>query len=100
MCLESMMAILGITALSVAGLMVILVNWPAEKYSVGHQRKSSLLVLLCALLILRAAGRALGPDWARTIHVLIGIGAGILFPWMLWILYKEARRKTDLEKLG
>ncbi|MBI3609298.1 MAG: hypothetical protein HY204_01180 [Nitrospirae bacterium] len=90
--------IMNVTALIIAALMVALVILPAERDIVGNKRSWCLFMMLCVMLAARAVIDFLGPVWEQASRMLLEIGAGILFPWVLWEIYRDTRLKARQEE--
>jgi DMSO/TMAO reductase YedYZ heme-binding membrane subunit len=98
--LVGIIGVINVTALMIAGVMVALVILPIGKDIVGDKRNWVLLIGLCMMLAVRGVLKQMEPAWIQVVRALLGIGAAILFPWVLWKLYRGIRPKPESEKTG
>jgi len=98
--LDNILGVMNATALTIAALMAALVILPVGRDSVGDKRAWLLLIGLCLMLAVRAVLKLMEPVWIQAVRALLGIGAGILFPWIAWKLYGDIRHKAEPRKIG
>ncbi|MBI3595994.1 MAG: hypothetical protein HY203_02440 [Nitrospirae bacterium] len=98
--LESVIGVINVTALTIVVLMVALVILPVGQDIVGDKRNWLLLIGLCVMLAVRTVLKFMEPAWIQAVRALLGIGAGILFPWIVWKLYRDIRPEAESEKTG
>jgi len=98
--LESVIKVINVTALIIVVLMIALVVFPVGKDIAGDKRNWLLLIGLCMMLAVRAVLQLMEPAWTQAVRALLGIGAAILFPWIVWKLYRGIRPIADSEKTG
>ncbi|HET6465567.1 MAG TPA: hypothetical protein VFH55_08180 [Nitrospiria bacterium] len=98
--LEGVIGAINVTALTVAAVMVALVILPVGQDIVGDKRNWWLLIGLCMILAVQAVLKPVEPPWVQAVRALLGIGAAILFPWIVWKIYRGIRPKTQTEKTG
>jgi len=98
--LEGVIGAITVTELTIAVLMVALVILPAGQDIVGDKRNWLLLIVLCMILAVRAVLKLVEPPWVQAVGALLGIGAAILFPWIVWKLYRGIRPKIESQKTG
>ena len=98
--LGSVIGVINVTALMIVVLMIALVVFPIGQDLVGDKRNWVLLIGLCMMLAIRAILNLMEPAWVQAVRALLGIGAAILFPWVVWKLYRGIRPKGESEKTG
>lgn len=98
--LENVIGVINVTALMIVGLMAALVILPVGRDIVGDKRNWLLLIALCMMLAVRAFLQLMEPVWIQSVRALLGIGAAILFPWIVWKLYRGIPSKAKSEKTG
>ena len=98
--LDDVIGAINVGALTVAGLMIVLVILPVKQDIVGDKRSWVLLIALCMILAVRAVLKLMEPPWIQAVRALLGIGAAILFPWIAGKLYRGILAKADPEKTG
>jgi DMSO/TMAO reductase YedYZ heme-binding membrane subunit len=97
---ESVIGVINATALMIVVLMIALVVFPVGKDIVGDKRNWVLLIGLCMMVAVRAILKLMEPAWVQAVRAILGIGAAILFPWIVWKLYRGIRPKAESEKTG
>ena len=91
---------INVTALTIAMLMVALVILPVGQDIVGDKRNWLFVIGLCMIWAVRSVLKWVEPPWIQAVGALLGIGAAILFPWIVWKIYRGIRPKTQTEKTG
>ncbi|HTN42416.1 MAG TPA: hypothetical protein VMN77_01300 [Nitrospiria bacterium] len=98
--LENIIGVMNATALTIAALTAALVILPVGQDSVGDKRVWMMLIGLCLILAVRAVLQIMDSVWIQEVCALLGIGAGILIPWMAWKLHGDIRHKAESRKTG
>jgi len=98
--LESVIGVINVTALMIVVLMVPLVILPVGQDIVGAKRNWLLVIGLCMMLAVRAVLKLMEPAWIQAVRALLGIGAAILFPWIVRKLHRGIRPKAESERTG
>ena len=100
MALENIIGVMNVAALTIAALTAALVILPGDRDIVGEKRNWGLLIGLCVMLAVRAVLQFMEAVWIQAVGALIGIGAGIFFPWVVWKLYDDLRQKAESRETG